>query len=140
MRLGWAPPGSAMKLRDKLTPYRHITHIPALQSGPQRWLANGVPWGRPLRSWQSGSQLPNCGCSKPPDGGVDLDAGSNGSTPRVLRRSRAGNRDRRTALEKFGAPVYVRHEIVHNRHVVEKLERKGAAFVEEPGRNSRRRR
>jgi 4-hydroxy-3-methylbut-2-en-1-yl diphosphate reductase len=35
------------------------------------------------------------------------------------------------SLEKFGAPVYVRHEIVHNRHVVEKLERMGAVFVEE---------
>ncbi len=35
------------------------------------------------------------------------------------------------ALERFGAPVYVRHEIVHNRHVVEELEQKGAIFVEE---------
>jgi len=35
------------------------------------------------------------------------------------------------ALEKFGAPVYVRHEIVHNRYVVEDLEHKGAIFVEE---------
>ena len=35
------------------------------------------------------------------------------------------------ALERYGAPVYVRHEIVHNRHVVEGLERKGAVFVEE---------
>lgn len=35
------------------------------------------------------------------------------------------------ALERYGAPVYVRHEIVHNRHVVEELERKGAVFVEE---------
>ncbi len=35
------------------------------------------------------------------------------------------------ALTKFGAPVYVRHEIVHNRHVVESLEAKGAIFVEE---------
>jgi 4-hydroxy-3-methylbut-2-enyl diphosphate reductase len=35
------------------------------------------------------------------------------------------------SLEKFGAPVYVRHEIVHNRHVVEELERRGAVFVEE---------
>ena len=35
------------------------------------------------------------------------------------------------ALEKFGAPVYVRHEIVHNRFVVESLESKGAVFVEE---------
>ncbi|HAC57378.1 4-hydroxy-3-methylbut-2-enyl diphosphate reductase [Parvibaculum sp.] len=35
------------------------------------------------------------------------------------------------AIEKFGPPVYVRHEIVHNRYVVEELERKGAIFVEE---------
>ncbi len=35
------------------------------------------------------------------------------------------------ALEKWGPPVYVRHEIVHNRHVVERLERLGAVFVEE---------
>jgi 4-hydroxy-3-methylbut-2-enyl diphosphate reductase len=34
------------------------------------------------------------------------------------------------ALAKFGAPVYVRHEIVHNRHVVERLRAKGARFVE----------
>jgi len=35
------------------------------------------------------------------------------------------------ALGKWGAPVYVRHEIVHNRHVVERLEALGAVFVEE---------
>jgi 4-hydroxy-3-methylbut-2-enyl diphosphate reductase len=35
------------------------------------------------------------------------------------------------ALNKFGAPVYVRHEIVHNRYVVDGLRRKGAIFVEE---------
>jgi len=35
------------------------------------------------------------------------------------------------AIEKFGPPVYVRHEIVHNRHVVESLRAKGAIFVEE---------
>ena len=34
------------------------------------------------------------------------------------------------ALRKYGAPVYVRHEIVHNRYVVEALEEKGAVFVE----------
>ena len=34
-------------------------------------------------------------------------------------------------LEKFGAPIYVRHEIVHNRYVVEDLKKKGAIFVEE---------
>ena len=35
------------------------------------------------------------------------------------------------AIEKWGAPVYVRHEIVHNRHVVDGLRAKGAVFVEE---------
>ncbi len=35
------------------------------------------------------------------------------------------------ALVKFGPPIYVRHEIVHNRHVVEDLRRRGAVFVEE---------
>jgi len=35
------------------------------------------------------------------------------------------------ALDKYGAPVYVRHEIVHNRYVVENLEKKGAIFVDE---------
>lgn len=35
------------------------------------------------------------------------------------------------ALEKYGAPVYVRHEIVHNKYVVEGLRNKGAVFVEE---------
>lgn len=34
-------------------------------------------------------------------------------------------------LQKYGAPVFVRHEIVHNRHVVESLEQKGAVFVNE---------
>ncbi|KLI64249.1 4-hydroxy-3-methylbut-2-enyl diphosphate reductase [Aurantiacibacter marinus] len=35
------------------------------------------------------------------------------------------------SIERFGAPVYVRHEIVHNRYVVEGLREKGAIFVEE---------
>lgn len=35
------------------------------------------------------------------------------------------------ALQKFGAPVYVRHEIVHNKHVLEDLRGKGAVFVKE---------
>ncbi len=35
------------------------------------------------------------------------------------------------AIEKYGAPVYVRHEIVHNKFVVESLKAKGAVFVEE---------
>ncbi|TSE34883.1 4-hydroxy-3-methylbut-2-enyl diphosphate reductase [Tepidimonas charontis] len=35
------------------------------------------------------------------------------------------------ALDRFGAPVYVRHEIVHNRHVVDDLRRRGAIFIED---------
>ncbi len=35
------------------------------------------------------------------------------------------------ALENFGAPIYVRHEVVHNRYVVEDLKQKGAVFVDE---------
>ena len=35
------------------------------------------------------------------------------------------------SLDKYGAPVYVRHEIVHNKHVVESLKEIGAVFVEE---------
>jgi 4-hydroxy-3-methylbut-2-enyl diphosphate reductase len=35
------------------------------------------------------------------------------------------------ALDKFGPPIYVRHEIVHNRHVVENLRARGAVFVDE---------
>ena len=35
------------------------------------------------------------------------------------------------ALEKYGAPIYVRHEIVHNKYVVESLKAKGAVFVKE---------
>src|SRR5580704_14397180 len=35
------------------------------------------------------------------------------------------------ALQKFGPPIYVRHEIVHNRHVVERLRAKGARFVDD---------
>ena len=35
------------------------------------------------------------------------------------------------SIEKYGAPVYVRHEIVHNKYVVDDLKKKGAVFVEE---------
>lgn len=35
------------------------------------------------------------------------------------------------ALEQYGAPIYVRHEIVHNKYVVQTLEKKGAIFVEQ---------
>ncbi len=35
------------------------------------------------------------------------------------------------SIDKYGAPVYVRHEIVHNKHVVESLKKIGAIFIEE---------
>ncbi|MGA1167447.1 MAG: 4-hydroxy-3-methylbut-2-enyl diphosphate reductase, partial [Burkholderiaceae bacterium] len=35
------------------------------------------------------------------------------------------------ALQRFGAPIYVRHEIVHNTYVVEDLKQKGAIFIED---------
>ena len=35
------------------------------------------------------------------------------------------------ALEQHGAPIYVRHEVVHNKYVVDDLKRKGAVFVDE---------
>ncbi|MFM1955408.1 MAG: 1-hydroxy-2-methyl-2-(E)-butenyl 4-diphosphate reductase, 4Fe-4S protein, partial [Pseudomonadota bacterium] len=35
------------------------------------------------------------------------------------------------ALEKFGAPIYVRHEVVHNKFVVDELKNKGAVFIDE---------
>ena len=34
-------------------------------------------------------------------------------------------------LEKFGPPVYVKHEIVHNKHVIDDLKAKGAIFIED---------
>ena len=37
------------------------------------------------------------------------------------------------ALERYGAPVYVRKQIVHNVHVVSRLEQQGAIFVDEVG-------
>ncbi len=41
------------------------------------------------------------------------------------------------AIERYGAPVYVRHEIVHNQHVVDDLRAKGAVFVDEPSQAPR---
>ena len=45
-----------------------------------------------------------------------------------------------TALERYGAPVYVRKQIVHNTHVVRELEKRGAIFVEEAEERARGRR
>ena len=35
------------------------------------------------------------------------------------------------ALQEYGAPIYVRHEIVHNKHVVENLKNQGVIFIED---------
>ena len=42
------------------------------------------------------------------------------------------------AIELFGAPIYVRHEVVHNRYVVDRLRNLGAVFVEELRRSAGR--
>ena len=58
---------------------------------------------------------------------------------RILRGRRARDRRGRTRAQVYGAPVYVRHEIVHNKYVVDSLKAKGVVFIEElseapPGR------
>ncbi len=78
----------------------------------------------------------------PPSLAPDAAAGNAASPVRTLRVLLAGPRgfcagvDRairvvEEAIRRYGAPVYVRHEIVHNRTVVEALEAQGAIFVEE---------
>jgi 4-hydroxy-3-methylbut-2-enyl diphosphate reductase len=72
-----------------------------------------------------------------------IDTGSNGATGakilvRVRPRGFCAGVVRAVdivelALESYGPPVYVHHEIVHNRHVVEQLRRRGATFVESVG-------
>ncbi len=54
-----------------------------------------------------------------------------GRTALVLRRRPAGHRDGRTSPPTLWPPVYVRRQIVHNAHVVSRLEAAGAVFVEE---------
>ena len=49
---------------------------------------------------------------------------------RLLRRRRSCRADGRARAELHGAPVYVRKEIVHNKHVVEQLRERGAVFVD----------
>ena len=50
--------------------------------------------------------------------------------PRALCRCQR-SRYCEKSIDKFGSPVYVRHEIVHNKHVVDSLTEKGAIFVDE---------
>ena len=60
-----------------------------------------------------------------------INEGNSRPAPRFLCRRGPRHRDRERALQKYGPPVYVRHEIVHNKHVVESLKAKGAHFVED---------
>ncbi|MFG2893665.1 4-hydroxy-3-methylbut-2-enyl diphosphate reductase [Streptomyces sp. NPDC048248] len=77
--------------------------------------------------------------SPPPASTPSGDASRRGETRRVLLAAPRGycaGVDRAViavekALEQYGAPVYVRHEIVHNKYVVKTLEKKGAIFVDE---------
>ena len=81
---------------------------------------------RPGRRERAGRHAPPNAAS--PSG----DAGHSGPASGLLRRR--GPRDRASSsnrCEKYGAPVYVRHEIVHNKHVVDGLKAKGARFVDE---------
>ena len=50
---------------------------------------------------------------------------------RILRRRRPRHRHRRAGHRLFGAPIYVRHEVVHNKYVVDRLRTIGAVFVDE---------
>jgi hypothetical protein len=54
-----------------------------------------------------------------------------GPTARLLRRRGASDRNCRAGAGEIRPPVYVRHEIVHNKYVVESLKNKGAIFVED---------
>ncbi len=88
--------------------------------GPPR---SGVP------SLPPGGARPGLGAARRPAGVVDevLLAEPRGFCAGVDRAIEIVER----ALEKFGAPIYVRHEIVHNTHVVDDLKRKGAVFIED---------
>src|SRR5512142_667788 len=86
---------------------------------------------RPQRDWRRRPRAPrfraamNASAEKPPL--TVLLAAPRGFCAGVDRAIQIVER----AIEKYGAPVYVRHEIVHNRHVVERLKGLGAVFVEE---------
>jgi hypothetical protein len=63
--------------------------------------------------------------------GENLDANIIGQSARILRRRGSRDRHRRTRGRLFGAPIYVRHEVVHNKYVVDRLRTIGAMFVDE---------
>ena len=50
------------------------------------------------------------------------------ANPRVLRRGGSRDRNRESSSGRVRSPIYVRHEVVHNRFVVENLRTRGAIF------------
>jgi len=117
-----------------LTPYRHVT------AARQHRRATAPPQHRtaaaPHRRSTASGVAP---CRVTPGGGSLTMRGMAVPTRRVLLakpRGYCAGVDRAVqtvemALERYGAPVYVRKQIVHNKHVVASLEKRGAVFVEE---------
>ena len=63
-------------------------------------------------------------------GGSSPDEDHPGQPPRLLRGGEHGDREPRTVARPLRAPLYVYHEIVHNKYVVERFKRRGVVFVE----------
>ena len=93
---------------------------------------------RPGRPGASSAALPS-GEAVPPEGGLSAELDPGQLPQEILLAEPRGfcaGVDRaieivERALTKFGAPIYVRHEIVHNTYVVNELKAKGAIFIEE---------
>src|SRR5690554_4400705 len=111
---------------------------PAGISPPSTWPMPPSPWGR--RDWS-----PAC-CSRPAPARDAPDAADRRPGPGAIMpgmevllanpRGFCAGVDRAIEivdrlLDAFGAPIYVRHEVVHNRFVVDGLRRRGAVFVDE---------
>ena len=142
---------SGFKVRSMILPDYFID-----QDSPAAMYARGRPrceWHRRqgVRSVQRGARLqPQAAGAavRPPRRSAPArhqrrrsDESDSCSAARVLRRGCARHRDRERAFEKYGPPVYVRHEIVHNKWVVDALKARGArvrrGFVRSPaGRRS----
>src|SRR5262249_53137295 len=102
-------------------------HPPQPAHGPKRASPEAVRTGA-RASRQRDPSLDNPAAQKQPRGPLKVIlAQLTGFCAGVVRAIEIVER----ALEKYGPPVYVRHEIVHNKFVVDSLKAKGAIFVEE---------